>query len=186
MARTLDPRVRLALDAAVDELAYSDGWHQVSLDDICARAGVGKPAVYRHVGSRDELLLDYLDRRRARRMEAIRSAMDAAGDDPRDRLQALLFFYVAWIGDPVFAGCGFHRALQQRSPRQDEVRARTAAYKAELHGLLAAEVAALGRPPAVADTLFLLVEGALAAGAYEDAALVTGRLVTGFRGALDG
>lgn len=186
MARTLDPRIRVALDDAVDALAYSDGWHQVSLDDICARAGVGKPAVYRHVGSRDELLLDYLDRRRVRRMEAIRSAMDAAGDDPRDRLEALLFFYVAWIGDPVFAGCGFHRALQQRSPRQAEVRARTAAYKAELHGMLAAEVAALGQTPAVADTLFLLIEGALAAGAYEEASLVTGRLVNGFRATLDG
>ena len=186
MARTLSPAVRAALDGAVDELAYADGWHTVTLDDICARAGVSKPAVYRHIGSRDALLLDYLDRRRARRMGTLRAAMDAAGDDPRDRLEALLFFYVTWIGDPSFAGCGFHRALQQRSPEQPAVRARTAAYKAELHALLAAEVARLDRPPATTDHLFLLIEGALAVGAYDDAAITTSRLVTAFQAALDG
>ncbi|MFN8621210.1 MAG: TetR/AcrR family transcriptional regulator [Chloroflexota bacterium] len=185
MSRTLSPAVRAALDAAVDELAYADGWHAVTLDEICARAGVSKPAVYRHVGTRDELLLDYLDRRRARRMATLRAAMEAAGDDPRDRLEALLFFYVTWIGDPAFAGCGFHRALQQRSPSQPAVRARTVAYKAELHDLLATEVARIGRPASVADHLFLLVEGALAAGAYDDPSIVTGRLAAAFHDALD-
>ena len=85
MARTLSTEVRAALDAAVDEIVYAHGAHAGCVDDICAAAGVGKPAFYRHYGSRDEMLVDYLRRRRTQRCAAIVAAGIAAAryDQPR-------------------------------------------------------------------------------------------------------
>jgi AcrR family transcriptional regulator len=173
----LSARVRAALDRAVDELGYATGWHEVSLDEICRRAGLSKPAIYRHVGSRDDLMLDYLHRRRVRRMADLNQATERAGQAPRARLAAIIDFYATWISSPEFAGCGFHRALQQRSPRQTEVRALAHAYKYDVHTLLQRELAGL-RPDAeaLADHVLLLIEGALAEGAYDDPATVTSRL----------
>jgi AcrR family transcriptional regulator len=173
----LSTKVRTALDRAVDELAYSTGWHEVSLDEICRRAGLSKPAIYRHVGSRDDLMLDYLRRRRTRRMAELDHAIDRAGPAPIARLAAIIDFYVTWISSPEFAGCGFHRAMQQRSPRHTEVRALTHAYKSDLHTRIKHELAGL-RPDAdaSADHILLLIEGALAAGAYEVPAITTSRL----------
>jgi len=186
VARTLSADVRAALDGAVDELVYARGWHTVTLDDICERAGVGKPALYRHLGSRDDVLFDYLLRRRERRMRELEATVDAAGAVPRARIDAVVGFYARWIASDDFVGCGFHRALLQRSPEHGRVAALTAAYKAELLAVLRRELRPLGAAAlAAADVLFLLIEGAMAVGAYDDRAGTARRLRTAAGAVLD-
>jgi AcrR family transcriptional regulator len=60
-ARVEDPRCirsrATILDAAADLLA-AGGLHGFSMDDVAARAGVGKATIYRHWRTRDDLVVD--------------------------------------------------------------------------------------------------------------------------------
>ncbi|MGL5818018.1 MAG: TetR/AcrR family transcriptional regulator [Phycicoccus sp.] len=167
MSRTLSPDVRRSLDDAADEIVYRDGVHAGSVDAICQAAGVGKPAFYRHYGSREAMLVDYLKRRRIRRSAAILDAVEASGRSPRRRVLAVVDWIADWIGSDDFVGCGFHRALVQRPPDLDELHGITRLQKAWLLDLLVRELTPLTSQRAVARHLFLLIEGAMAAAAYE-------------------
>jgi AcrR family transcriptional regulator len=169
MARTLSPEVREALTEAIDRLAYERGLHEVGLDEICERAGVSKPALYRHFGGRDIILADYLDRRRTLRRHAMNEAIEAAGDNPDERVMALISWVANWITSPEFRGCGFHRAVQQRDEQLEVVLDLTRSQKDWIERRLRAELSPIADDPAgLAAHLFLLIEGALAAGAYRN------------------
>lgn len=171
MARTLSPAVRSALDDAVDEVVYRRGLHEATLDDISRRAEVGRPAIYRHLGSRDAVLVDYLERRAERRNASLVASIAAAGPGRRARLAAMVDWFASWIEEPEFRGCGFQRAVQQRSDGVEAVAEITRRQKA---WILDRFVTESDRP--TGRHLFLLVEGAMAAGAYEATAQVASDL----------
>jgi AcrR family transcriptional regulator len=169
MSRTLSAEAHDKLTAAIDDVLYVQGLHEGTLDEICRRAEVSKPALYRHFGDRDQMLVDYLSRRRVRRMAAMQAAVDAAGTAPRRRVLALVDWVAQWITSAEFRGCGFHRALQQRPARADELLTITAAQKEWMEELLRRELGALvAKPGPLAAHLFLLIEGSMAAAAYRD------------------
>jgi AcrR family transcriptional regulator len=169
MARTLSSEAHELLVDAIDEVLYEQGLHEGTIDSICARAGVSKPALYRHFGDREQLIVDYLRRRRTRRMAEMEAAVEAAGRSSRRRVLALIDWVGEWITSEEFRGCGFHRALQQRPSELDTLITITRDQKQWLESLLYRELEPLvERPEQVARHLFLLVEGALAAGSYRD------------------
>ena len=60
----LDPRVarsRAAVISAATELLVESGPSAVTIDAIVARSGVAKSTIYRHWGSRDDVLLDVME-----------------------------------------------------------------------------------------------------------------------------
>jgi len=60
----LDPRVarsRAAVISAATELLVEGGPSAVTIDAIVARSGVAKSTIYRHWGSRDDVLLDVME-----------------------------------------------------------------------------------------------------------------------------
>ena len=60
----LDPRVarsRAAVITAATELLVEGGPSAVTIDAIVARSGVAKSTIYRHWGSRDDVLLDVME-----------------------------------------------------------------------------------------------------------------------------
>ena len=60
----LDPRVarsRAAVITAATELLVESGPSGVTIDAIVARSGVAKSTIYRHWGSRDDVLLDVME-----------------------------------------------------------------------------------------------------------------------------
>ncbi len=168
MTRPLSTEVRAALNSAIDHVLYERGLHEGTIDEICAEAGVGKPALYRHFGSREQLLVDYLQRRRDQRSLLITEAMDAAGIDPKRRVMAVVNWVADWIESDDFVGCGFHRALLQR-PNSDEHIADIALF--QKNWVLNTLVNELGskdkHSQAIARHLFLLIEGSMAAAMYE-------------------
>lgn len=88
-------RRRQVLDAAVAVFS-EEGFHGASMDAVAARAGVSKPLVYAHGGSKEELFAACLHREADRLLDSVTQA--AAGGpegDPRVRLRAALraFFH---------------------------------------------------------------------------------------------
>lgn len=82
------------LDAAVAVFS-EEGFHGASMDAVAARAGVSKPLVYAHGGSKEELFAACLHREAERLLRSVESAVGAADDDPLARLRRALraFFH---------------------------------------------------------------------------------------------
>lgn len=78
----------IILSAAL-ELFARHGYQAVGIDEIGAAAGVSGPAIYRHFGSKQELLAAAFIRSFELRREQVRQVMDSAST-PRQRLELLL------------------------------------------------------------------------------------------------
>ncbi|MBO0870723.1 MAG: TetR/AcrR family transcriptional regulator [Micromonosporaceae bacterium] len=89
-------REQQMLDAAVAAFSAS-GYHEASMDDIAARAGISKPMVYAYLGSKEELFLACLHREATRLIEAmVRSAApDLAPEEQLLRGLRSFFGFVA-------------------------------------------------------------------------------------------
>jgi AcrR family transcriptional regulator len=97
--RRLAPEVRRrqVLDAAIAVFS-EEGLHGASMDAIAARAGVSKPSVYAHGGTKDELFAACLAREAERLLTAMTAAVGAGegSDDAEGRLfRALRAFFHA-------------------------------------------------------------------------------------------
>ena len=79
-------RRREAIVDAATELFDQRGFHATSIDDIGAAAGISGPGLYRHFGSKDELLIAVFDRI----WDRLRPAVEAAADRPPTEAIGLL------------------------------------------------------------------------------------------------
>src|SRR5947209_6388432 len=77
-------RAEAVLDAAV-AIFSTRGYHDASMDAIAARAGVSKPAVYSHYGSKDELYVACIERASGKFHDALEAGVLAAGG-PQERM----------------------------------------------------------------------------------------------------
>jgi len=101
-SRRAATRARL-LRAAGTEFARR-GYHGTSLDDVAARAGLSKGALYHHFESKEDLFLTLLEERLEERLREVAGALDAgdaaarftAGVERNPRWAPLLFEFVAF------------------------------------------------------------------------------------------
>ncbi|MFF9850978.1 TetR/AcrR family transcriptional regulator [Streptomyces litmocidini] len=158
------PRERLLL--AAQELTYRQGVG-VGVDALLKEAGVARRSLYEHFGGKDGLIAEVLRRSTAEDVERYRATMDAAGDDPRARLLAVVDRLGGIAADPDFHGCRYLAADLALTDPEHPGHEVTREYRRTLRGLFADEFAALGhaRPDFAADQLLILVDGLLAAGA---------------------
>jgi AcrR family transcriptional regulator len=93
-----DTRRRQVLDAAVAVMQRT-GYHQMSMQALAEEASVSVGLLYKYFGGKEDILLaavlDILDSFR----DQLLPAMDAAGDDPVERLAAGFRRYVEIIGE---------------------------------------------------------------------------------------
>jgi AcrR family transcriptional regulator len=158
------PRERL-LNAA-ETLTYSHG-PGIGVDRILKTANVARRSLYEHFGGKDGLLLEVLKRTAAADEARYRETMDAAGDDPRDRLLAIFDRLRELIAAPGFRGCRYLAADQAMNEPAHPVHTVTRDYRAHVRGLLERELTRLGHtePDRAAGQLHVLIDGAMAAGA---------------------
>ncbi|WSU56006.1 TetR/AcrR family transcriptional regulator [Streptomyces sp. NBC_01092] len=89
---------REALVGAATELFGSRGFHEVSLDDIGAAAGIAGPSVYKHFAGKGEILYELLNRGAAVLQLVLTRAMSTART-PQEALDALVRGYVEVVGE---------------------------------------------------------------------------------------
>ena len=155
------PRERL-LDAA-REVTYTHGVN-VGVDAILQRADVARRSLYQHFGGKDGLIATMLHE--TRNEYRYRETMDAAGDDPRERLLAVFDELDRVVSRPQFRGCRFTAAELSLSDAEHPAHAEIRQYKGRLHEMFEAELARLGHPDPdfAANQLLVLVDGVLAHG----------------------
>jgi AcrR family transcriptional regulator len=83
------------LDAAAQVLSER-GYHGASLDEVAAKAGFTKGAVYSNFKNKEDLFLALLDSMREREMEALHQTIEASDIPPESRLED----FVAFMREP--------------------------------------------------------------------------------------
>ena len=162
MSRPPSSEIHAALLDAAGTLFYERGIGTTGVETVARRAGVGKPALYRHFVSKAGLVDATLAKRDADRRQSLVAALEHAPSLPAKRLEAAVEWQLDWVADTRFRGCGFVRAAAE--PQAGGLAAATRAhehkmwYRAELEALATAAGAA--DPPKLAMRLALLVEGA--------------------------
>ncbi|PFG41760.1 TetR family transcriptional regulator [Isoptericola jiangsuensis] len=125
------------LDAAA-RLFYARGTTATGIDTIVAEAGVAKMSLYNNFGSKDDLVLAYLQARHAEWLE-LYAARVARAATPTDRVLAVFDAYLDHANagyEHGFRGCGLLNAaaeLPVGAPGRDAVRR----HKEEVEALLA-------------------------------------------------
>ena len=132
-------RRRQLLDVALDAFA-ARGFHATSMDDIADAAGVTKPVLYQHFGSKRQLYLELLDDVGRQLLDAITAAA-ASASGPRQQVEA---GFVAYL-DVVEARPSAFRLLFGSGARRDEefadaVRNVEHAIAAQIGALIAADI----------------------------------------------
>ena len=96
-AAVLQPHVTQAITGAVLHEWSDNGYARLSMEAVARRAGVGKSALYRRWGSKQEMALSVLDELRV-------SVVPAPGTGSLyGDLHALARAFVTWVSDPRIA-----------------------------------------------------------------------------------
>ena len=158
---TMTPAAHRILDAA-SELYYDRGINAVGLDLVAERAGTTKKTIYDRFGSKDGLVVAYLEARADRwraHVERHLAAVPAA-----DRVVAVLDALETWLAAGT-RGCGFVNAyaeLSTQSAAATAVVRREKEWVRRLYARLLAE-AGVAEPHALGRRLALVHEGAVVA-----------------------
>lgn len=154
------PRERILTVAR--ELFYRSGIHAVGVDAIAEAAGTNKMTLYRHFGSKDELIAACL-REFAREIDADWEAIAAAHPgDPRGQLLGWLQHIGEWLAREAGRGCALANAAVELPDIDHPARRVIKEHKSALRQRLAdlCRDAGLNDPEGFAEEAFLLCEGA--------------------------
>src|SRR3954454_84004 len=85
---------RARIEKTALELFRAKGFEQVTVEDVCAEAGVAPATFYRHFGTKEEVVFAYWDGF----LEALRRATDAVAEAPEPaRLRLILEDFAAFL-----------------------------------------------------------------------------------------
>jgi AcrR family transcriptional regulator len=162
-------RVRERLLAAADALFYSEGVQTVGIERITKRAGASKKSLYAVFGSKEALVVAYLEARRTAIEESITQGL-APFVTPRERVLGVFDIQGDFFAAPDYNGCPFLAASAEAASGSLVERAH-ADYRAWVRALLTELAAKAGVPDheAVGRELHLLYDAAsVAASADRD------------------
>ena len=165
-ARTLAPDTRERILRTASELFYREGTRAVGVDLIVERAGVAKTSLYRHFGTKDDLIEAFLlleDEDFWQHWDAVAAQHKGA---PREELDAQL----QWIGEriarPGYRGCPQINIAAEYADESHPARKVAVAHKRELRRRLGelAHALRVDEPETFALRLGTIIDGALSSG----------------------
>jgi AcrR family transcriptional regulator len=109
----LTPAARRILDAAT-ELFYGRGINSVGVELVAERAGTTKKTIYDRFGSKEGLVIAYLEARARRWQAHVTEHVDRAGGNVADRAVAVIDALESWL-EMADRGCGFVAAYAELS-----------------------------------------------------------------------
>lgn len=159
---TLTTREKLI--QAGHEIFYREGFLAVGLDRLLNEVGCSKQTFYNHFESKDDLICAVIDEHHRWWSSELRDRIQrAAGPDARGQILAIFDVMEEIMHDPEYHGCIFlNAAVEFPQPHHP---AHQSARKAKADGLALladlADRAGAADPPALAQEIDMLIEGAL-------------------------
>ncbi|MFF2622224.1 TetR/AcrR family transcriptional regulator [Oerskovia jenensis] len=160
----LTPGARRVLDAA-SRLFYERSIHSVGVDAIAEAAGVTKKTLYDRFGSKEALVVAYLQHRDARWREHVEACLAVVPTPGVERVLTVFDAAVSWSAENGPKGCSAINARAEFGGGHDghpvlpEV-VRQKVWLLDLFDELCRE-AGTADPPATARAMMLLYEGAI-------------------------
>jgi len=143
-------------------LFYQCGVRAVGVDLVVEKAGVAKTSLYRHFGTKDDLIAAFLDREDA----DFWATWDRIAGQHADDAAAELDAHLGWIGErvgrPNYRGCPQINVAAEFPDIDHPARKIAATHKLEMRQRLTGIARRLGvaRPDELAGQLSLLINGA--------------------------
>ena len=162
MGRSRDETHRQILNAAYG-LFWRRGFLRVSMDDIAARAGITKRALYQHFRSKDDLMAAALAQSSGLAIERLGQFRRPA--NAAELIDAFFADLAEWASKPRWSGGGFTRVVIELADlRGHPARAIARKHKAAVEAWLAEALTAAKITSARdrAREIMLLMEGAMA------------------------
>lgn len=156
--------VREKILEAASALFYQRGVRAVGVDLVVEEAGVAKTSLYRHFGSKDDLVAAFL----AREDRDFWGTWDRVSERHDDNANAELDGHLEWIGErlgrPNYRGCPQINVAAEFPEPTHPARRVAAHHKREMRRRLKRIAERLGaeRPDELAGQLSLLIDGAFA------------------------
>ena len=146
------------------DLFYRRGIRAVGVDEIVCEAGVTKPSLYRAYRSKDELVAACLREDMESGRADVYAALEAAGSDPRDRIDALIHHKAQKMRRADFRGCLISNVAVELPEPGHPGRLIVESCKSEFRALICDLSRDLGvaEPEKLGDGLMLIIEGAMA------------------------
>ena len=160
-AQVCVPRPRERIVASAQDLFHRHGIRGVGVDAIAEAAGTNKMTLYRHFGSKDDLILEYLNYK-GKKSDEIWAEIEAESpDDAAGQLYGFVAKVAKFIAEDE-RGCDLANAAveltEQDHPGLRVIEDFKVRQRDRLAGLCRA--AGASQPDLLADALFLLIEGA--------------------------
>jgi AcrR family transcriptional regulator len=143
-------------------LFYQHGVRAVGVDLVVEKAGVAKTSLYRHFGTKDDLIAAFLQRED----EDFWGTWDRVADQHRNQPSAELDAHLGWIGErvgrPNYRGCPQINVAAEFPEVDHPARKVAAAHKRQMRQRLKGIAESLGvaRPDELAGQLSILINGA--------------------------
>ena len=99
------PDVRDRILATASDLFYQHGIRAVGVDLVVAKAGVAKTSLYRHFGTKDDLVVAFLQRMDEEFWRTWDEVTQQHPDDGRAELKAQLEWIGERVNQPDYRGC---------------------------------------------------------------------------------
>jgi AcrR family transcriptional regulator len=167
MARKPDPGTRDRILDVATRLFGEHGVHAVGLQQIIDECGCGKNLLYREFGSKDELVVAYLERCRQNWSAILDEAARADATDAAQRLVTLVGAVARQAVEDGFRGCPLRNAYaefpDEAHPAHQVIIAHYTERQDHLREL--AKHARARDPDALADRIALIIDGINANGA---------------------
>lgn len=163
------PAAKIRILEAATQLFAQEGIRAVGVDRLIQHSSVTKATFYKHFGSKDKLIRDYLDTASAQTLQAIDAVVDAA-DSADSALTALAdYVHEALLADDLRGSVFVNAAAEFPDPR-DPVRVIVAEHHEAISERFTEVLTALGHdmPGEAADQLMMSYVGALAWGHVAD------------------
>jgi len=157
----MTPAARRILDAA-SELYYDRGINSVGMDLVAEEAGTTKKTIYDRFGSKDGLVVAYLEARARRWQEHVEAHLASSASTGADRVVAVIDALESWLAAGT-RGCGFVNAYAELSTQSEGATRVVRSEKAWIRQLYAALLTEAGTPSpdTLGRQLALVHEGAI-------------------------
>jgi AcrR family transcriptional regulator len=159
MKNEVTPKDKVFQTAA--RLFYQHGYRAIGVDTIAAESGIGKMTLYRHYPSKDDLIVAYLKNSNElfwKNFEQITKDSPT----PRKKLQAFFQALQDYVKTPECYGCPFLNVVTEYPetdyPGHQVALEHKQSVRVRFRQL--AKEAGATKPDALADQLFLLMDGA--------------------------
>ncbi|MEU8620232.1 TetR/AcrR family transcriptional regulator [Streptomyces sp. NPDC048623] len=151
----------LKLLETAEKLFDEKGVQAVGMDAIRSASGISLKRLYQLFPSKDHLVWAVLKRRDTAVREAIAAHGATHATNPYQRALAVFDYLGAWFADPAFRGCAFINTFGEMGGISPDIAEIARGHKAALRDYFAEQTKAMNAPPALADQLALLANGAM-------------------------